>query len=175
MRPKVQIVTVSLPSTEGGGDDIFPALQKAYEAANILRKVKALIVTNPGNPTSTCLSDTSMRECMRFCRDNGLHLIVDEIYALATIQGSSSGRQGFRSALSLLDASSGTERWIDPAQVHVVWSASKLFGLCGPRIVSTASSQRRKRLMELGLYDFAKQPGFACCGFIIGIRKRFRY
>ena len=76
---------------------------------------------------------------MKFCQEYNLHLISDELYALATIQSTENQRSEFVSALSLTSDPSGAEALIDPARVHVVWSASKLLGLSGLRVVSLTS------------------------------------
>lgn len=74
---------------------------------------------------------------MEFCQERGLHLISDEILALSSLNGAPDDCPPFVSALSLTEplVREGAVK-IDPSRVHVVWSASKLFGSSGFRVVS---------------------------------------
>lgn len=74
---------------------------------------------------------------MEFCQERGLHFISDEIYALEKLNDVPDSYPSFVSALSLTEplVPEGAVK-IDPSRVHVVWSASKLFGAGGLRIVS---------------------------------------
>lgn len=75
-------------------------------------------------------------ECLEFCQERGLHLISDELYALTDLGHVKKGEE-FVSVLSLTDPflPEGAIK-VDPNRVHVVWSASKLFGVSGLRVVS---------------------------------------
>jgi len=42
--------------------------------------VRALVVINPGNPTGQCLSKQNMADIVKFCVDEGIVLIADEVY-----------------------------------------------------------------------------------------------
>lgn len=42
--------------------------------------VRALAVINPGNPTGQVLTEESMRDIIRFCDQEGLVLLADEVY-----------------------------------------------------------------------------------------------
>jgi aspartate/methionine/tyrosine aminotransferase len=74
---------------------------------------------------------------MEFCQERGLHLISDELYALTDLKGVSGDAPAFVSALSMTEplVPEGAVK-VDPSRVHVVWSASKLFGSSGFRVVS---------------------------------------
>ena len=41
---------------------------------------RALVVINPGNPTGQCLHSLQQKEIIRFCHDNNLLLLADEVY-----------------------------------------------------------------------------------------------
>lgn len=77
---------------------------------------------------------------MEFCQERGLHLISDELHALTTLKGNPDDAPEFASALSLTEplVPEGAVK-VDPSRVHVVWSASKLFGSTGFRVVRTSS------------------------------------
>lgn len=74
---------------------------------------------------------------MEFCQERGLHLISDEVFALTGLTGVPTNAPKFVSALSLTEplVPEGAVK-VDPSRVHVVWSASKLFGMSGFRVVS---------------------------------------
>lgn len=74
---------------------------------------------------------------MEFCQERGLHFICDEVYALSSLNGPPGGSMPFVSSLSLTEplVPEGAVK-IDPSRVHVVWSASKLFGVSALRVVS---------------------------------------
>ena len=43
-------------------------------------QVKAMVIINPGNPTGQCLSEANLREILRFCYQENLALLGDEVY-----------------------------------------------------------------------------------------------
>jgi alanine transaminase len=59
-------------------------LSELTSAVNDLRSrnvtPRCLVVINPGNPTGNILSEASMRDIVRFCHDNGILLMADEVY-----------------------------------------------------------------------------------------------
>ena len=42
--------------------------------------MRALVFINPGNPTGQCLSEGQLQGLIRFCHENSLVLIADEVY-----------------------------------------------------------------------------------------------
>jgi len=50
------------------------------------KKIKAVLITHPNNPTGEILSQNFMDEMISFCLKNNLDLICDEIYALSCHQ-----------------------------------------------------------------------------------------
>jgi len=66
---------------ENGWSMELPELQRAIrEARQEGTNVRAMVVINPGNPTGQCLSAENMREVVRFCEEERLILIADEVY-----------------------------------------------------------------------------------------------
>ena len=56
-------------------------LQRSYsQAANNGILPRALVVINPGNPTGQVLSLQDMQDIVRFCSDNDVLLMADEVY-----------------------------------------------------------------------------------------------
>ncbi|CAL9777046.1 unnamed protein product [Musa acuminata subsp. burmannicoides] len=42
--------------------------------------VRALVIINPGNPTGQCLSEANLRELLKFCFQENIVLLADEVY-----------------------------------------------------------------------------------------------
>lgn len=95
-------------------------------------KVKAILICNPCNPLGRCYSRKTLIHLARFCQKEGLHLVSDEIYAMSVFENQ--GKEylkmdGFTSALSIQ-----YETGIDGRNIHILWGASKDFGLGGLRL-----------------------------------------
>lgn len=43
-------------------------------------QVRAMVIINPGNPTGQCLSEGNLREIIKFCYEENLVLLGDEVY-----------------------------------------------------------------------------------------------
>ncbi|EAU36107.1 predicted protein [Aspergillus terreus NIH2624] len=82
--------------------------------------VRAIFLCNPHNPLGRCYEPSVLRAIMAFCETRGLHLVVDEIYALSASEGR------FHSTLTV----SGTAA----TNVHVLYGPGKDWGLCGARL-----------------------------------------
>lgn len=39
-----------------------------------------MVIINPGNPTGQCLSESNLKEILRFCYQENLVLLGDEVY-----------------------------------------------------------------------------------------------
>jgi aspartate/methionine/tyrosine aminotransferase len=135
LKADVNIVHACL---DGVDDPIEPsqllaAPQSAVEAHSAESgKIRAVVLTNPGNPSGRCYSHESLEVVSQFCQSHDLYLIVDEVYALSQLRSVSPEQPGFVSALSLdLETIN-----VEPARLAVVWCTSKDFGSSGVRIVS---------------------------------------
>ncbi len=87
--------------------------------ASTTRKVRALLFTSPDNPLGRVYTAEEVQRVMRWAERAGIHLVMDEIYALSVY-----GSREFVSAASfgpLGDA------------VHIVWAFSKDFAASGLR------------------------------------------
>jgi aspartate/methionine/tyrosine aminotransferase len=140
-RSNVNVVVAQAPTYQHFDNYLLPSLQAAYDFSAEKSRVKAVLICNPHNPLSVCYPKKALVECMEFCQERGLHLISDEIYALTSLNSVSSNRTPFVSTLALTEplVPEGAVK-IDPSRVHVIWSASKLFGLSGLRVVSGNST-----------------------------------
>lgn len=124
------------PGDEFSASGLLACLQQAHAAATLCSKpVRAVVLTNPHNPSGRCYSLSALECAARFCQDNNMHLISDEVYALSSFALAKGGGDGFVSVLALDLPSLGVES----ARIHMVWSTSKDFGSSGFRMVRVPS------------------------------------
>lgn len=152
-------------------DTLLETLTEAFDTSPY--PIRALVLTNPGNPLGQCYNADTLLRCARFCQDRELHLICDEIYALSYFAGSDSGETPFQSILGTDLRAIGC----DLSRVHVVWSMSKDFGCSGLRLVSsvyryhpTNYSQHLQQTDEFGttravLYPRQIQTSSSACAY----------
>ncbi|KAF2634811.1 PLP-dependent transferase [Massarina eburnea CBS 473.64] len=151
-RANVKVVVAHPPTYQNYDNYLLPSLQAAYDFSADKSKIKAILMCNPNNPISRCYTRKSIVECMEFCQERGLHLISDEIFAISSLNGTPTGSPPFVSALSLTEplVPEGAVK-IDPSRVHVVWSASKLFGSSGFRVGCLISQQNPQLVAAMSL------------------------
>ncbi|KAI0126681.1 1-aminocyclopropane-1-carboxylate synthase [Xylariales sp. AK1849] len=144
---------VSVVNTDTGHDieadfegDLQHCFQEACDAAsNQGRTVRAVVLTNPHNPTGLCYSRRALESAAQFCEARDLHLITDEVFALSQIQPDT--ERPFVSALALNMPSLG----VNPARVHTVWSTSKDFNSSGYRLGCVVSQANAAVRASIGL------------------------
>ena len=93
---------------------------RARIEACITPKTKAIMITNPGNPTGTCLTEAQMKMLLDVAVAHDLYLVADEVYREFTYDGEplhSFGKFDY-----------GQENLI------LIDSVSKRFSACGARI-----------------------------------------
>jgi gliotoxin/aspirochlorine biosynthesis aminotransferase len=136
VRSRVDVVVAHPPTYVNFDNYLLASLQAAYDFAADRSRIKAVVLCNPHNPLSRCYPKKAIVECMEFCQEHGLHLISDELFALMPLEIASEGAPPFTSALSLTEplVPEGAVK-VDPSRVHVIWSASKLFGSHAFRVV----------------------------------------
>ena len=98
-------------------------------------RTKAIMITNPGNPTGAVLTHEEQRLLLDICKERGLFLIGDEVYREIIYSG--------KTLSSLLEYEDGAEH------VIVTDSISKRFSSCGARVGALIS--RNKHFMELAM------------------------
>jgi aspartate/methionine/tyrosine aminotransferase len=137
VRANVNIIVAHPPAYQNYDNYLLPSLQAAYDFSANKSRIKAVLMCNPHNPLSRCYPKKWLVECMEFCQERGLHLISDELYALTGLKDAPNDAPPFVSALSMTEplVPEGAVK-VDPSRVHVVWSASKIFGSSGFRVVS---------------------------------------
>lgn len=84
-RFKAKIIPFALNVNDHFSLDI-KALEKAY---NTHQSIKALLITNPNNPTGRCYTKEELALFVEFCEKNDLHLITDDVYAKSVHQNGS--------------------------------------------------------------------------------------
>ncbi len=105
---------------------------RAKIEARITDKTRAILVTNPGNPTGVVLTRPEMELLLDVAREHSLYLICDEVYREFVYDGE---------PLSSFAQLPGGED-----NIVVIDSVSKRFSACGARIGALIS--RNKTLME---------------------------
>jgi len=124
------------------------ALDEAYAKGEEQgHPAKAMIICNPKNPNGTCYSERELKMCVRWCRDHGIHLISDEIYALSTFNAASSDHP-FLSITSVLEEEGMKD------DVHVIYGLSKDFAISGFRVggVYTHNMQIIQAFGSIGIF-----------------------
>lgn len=107
-------------------------------------KVRALVLLHPNNPLGTVYSPSELRMAIKFCRENSLHLIVDEIYALSVFGTEEGEEEGsFESVVAICAEDAEAElgcgdivsidRFLGN-NVHVIWGFSKDWAMSGYRV-----------------------------------------
>ena len=100
-------------------EGFFYASREKLEAA-LTPRTRAILVTNPGNPTGTCLTEAQMKMLLDVAVAHDLYLVADEVYREFTYDGEplhSFGKFDY-----------GQENLI------LIDSVSKRFSACGARI-----------------------------------------
>jgi aspartate/methionine/tyrosine aminotransferase len=128
---------------------LLPAIESAYSSASDPRRIKGLLICNPHNPFGQSYSSEVIQDLLAWCADKDIHYISDEVYAGMEYGTGAQGNE-FKSVLALpVKDSSSTgiqaedadtqenRKLLQRSRVHVLWSASKLFGLPGLRLAST--------------------------------------
>ncbi|KAH6692515.1 1-aminocyclopropane-1-carboxylate synthase [Plectosphaerella plurivora] len=99
-------------------------------------KIRAVLIVNPSNPLGRCYPRETLVEIMKFCQQQQLHLISDEVYGLSVFDANLSAESApekslapFTSALSI-----DTDGLIDPNLLHVEYGTSKDFAAAGLRL-----------------------------------------
>ncbi|KZV58446.1 alanine aminotransferase [Dorcoceras hygrometricum] len=74
------LVPYYLEETANWGLDVVNLNQSIAKARSQGITVRAMVIINPGNPTGQCLSEANLKEVLKFCYQNNLVLIGDEVY-----------------------------------------------------------------------------------------------
>lgn len=110
--------------------------EKTIEAA-ITDKTRAIMFSNPGNPTGVVLTDDEMQMIARIAKKHDLYIISDEVYQGMAYDG-------------IQSKSMSTISGIDDNLI-IIESVSKRFSACGARIGAVVSKNKAlmKNMMKL--------------------------
>lgn len=114
---------------ETGWQTDIKSLQAAVEGAREAgQTVRAMVIINPGNPTGQCASREMLRACVKFCADNNIILLADEVYQTNIYQTDNLFYSMLRTAHDL------GEDVVNRVEIISFHSASKgALGECGMR------------------------------------------
>jgi aspartate aminotransferase len=120
------------------GVKVVPFITKAEEGfhlpakevitSKISNKTKAIMVSNPGNPTGVVYTEQEIRMLADICKEHDLYLIADEVYREFVYDGLK-----YTSALYMEDIKD---------RVILIDSISKRYSACGARIGLVASKNK---------------------------------
>ena len=114
--------------TTGGSEALLMAMLCILDEPHITEKTRAILLSNPGNPTGTVLTPAELRLMADIAREHGLYLICDEVYREFIYDGAE-------------PATAGSFRDIDENLI-LIDSVSKRFSACGARIGALISRNR---------------------------------
>ncbi|MFL0196391.1 pyridoxal phosphate-dependent aminotransferase [Clostridium sp. WILCCON 0269] len=109
-------------------EDGFHLPDKKLIESKITHKTKALMISNPGNPTGTVYTAEELRMLADIVKEHDLYLIADEVYREFVYDGLK-----YTSTLTLKDIAD---------RVIIVDSISKRYSACGARIGLVASKNQ---------------------------------
>lgn len=121
-------VSVKINSVTTKAEDGFHLPSKEEVVAAITPKTKAILLSNPGNPTGVVYTKEEVRMLADIAKEKNLYIISDEVYREFVYDGE-------------VHTSFGAMKDIED-RVILVESVSKRFSACGARIGSLASKNK---------------------------------
>lgn len=144
-KAKPVFVSAFVQDTKNGISRWKCALEKIKQATT--NRTKMIIIPNPSNPCGVCLTHDELRELKHWCEQQGIYLILDEVYDNYVFEGS------FFSGTSLVPESD---------LIFRTGSFSKDFAMSGWRIGFVVAPAAVLHTM------MALQDGLICCPSGIG-------
>lgn len=135
-------------------DPCSPDILSCYEEALASAKqqgvtVKILVLCNPHNPLGRCYPASTLTLLLKFCNENKIHLVADEIYAMSVYDIPAEKATPFVSVLSL-----DWEKYIDAKYFHHVYGLSKDFACGGLRMGVLYTKSREVERAVTALANF---------------------
>jgi len=144
-RAKCKILPANMNAEDDFAFDVS-ACQKAVEEGRKQGiEAKALLLTSPNNPLGRSYTRDELQSLIDWAKNNKIAVVVDEVYALSLTQPS---EKPFVSICELMTPDEMRE-----ANVHVLYSFSKDFGMSGFRVGLIYSETQR-------VLDWASNMGF---------------
>ncbi|CAN6934732.1 hypothetical protein YC2023_079987 [Brassica napus] len=122
------LVPYYLEETDNWGLDVNNLRQSVAQARSQGITVRAMVIINPGNPTGQCLSEANLREILKFCCDERLVLLGDEVYQQNIYQDE---RPFISSKKVLMDMGAPSSKEVQLISFHTV--SKGYWGECGQR------------------------------------------
>lgn len=110
-------------------------LETAVRSLNQQGKVvKLLLLTNPDNPTGVIYSNKQILQIANWCIKNKIHLIVNELYALSTINTQHKELKGKYKEENKNTSFAKVINKMESDYLHMIYGFSKDFGISGMRV-----------------------------------------
>ncbi|AAF87015.1 putative transferase [Arabidopsis thaliana] len=122
------LVPYYLDESENWGLDVANLRQSVAQARSQGITVRAMVIINPGNPTGQCLSEANIREILKFCYNEKLVLLGDEVYQQNIYQDE---RPFISSKKVLMEMGSPFSKEVQLVSFHTV--SKGYWGECGQR------------------------------------------
>ncbi|KAL8157043.1 glutamate--glyoxylate aminotransferase 2 [Apium graveolens] len=122
------LVPYYLEETANWGLDIQNLRESVAESRARGITVRAMVIINPGNPTGQCLSVANLQEILRFCNQEKLVLLGDEVYQQNVYQDE---RPFISSRKVLMDMGQPISKQVQLVSFHTV--SKGYWGECGQR------------------------------------------
>jgi len=137
-RDEMRVVAAHMSPSDGFRLDV-ELLEQAFVTSPV--EIRALLLTNPSNPTGQVLSGDEIEYAVAWARSKNLHIVMNEVYALSVF-----GDDPFASAAPL-----ATEPSHD---MHFIWAFSKDFAMSGLRagVLMTRNEQIVTAVRELAYW-----------------------
>lgn len=141
-RAAARVVPAPLSSADGFALRPDAVEAACRQAASDGVRVRALALVSPANPLACTYDAATLNDVANVARRDGLHLIVDEMYA-----GSVFGPRPFTSGLHL------PPDVLPPERVHLVWGFAKDFALSGFKagVLHTRNEEVRAAVRQLAM------------------------
>ncbi|KZL83120.1 aspartate aminotransferase [Colletotrichum incanum] len=111
------------------------ALPEAYVTARKDGIIpRAFLLCNPSNPCGRTYPHSILVEIAKFCGQNSMHLLSDEIYAMSTFDTSTEKNEALDPFTSVLSIRDDPARGVFTENIHCIYGASKDFGCGGLRL-----------------------------------------
>lgn len=130
-------VNVGVKPITTKAEDGFHLPSKAEIVASITPKTKAIIFSNPGNPTGVVYTKDELDMLVEIAREHDLFIVSDEVYREFTYDGE-----------TCISMGTYTE---DDQRIVLVDSVSKRYSACGARIgcITSKNKEFMKNVMKL--------------------------
>lgn len=125
----------------GFGDYMKGLEQKKRELDEQNKKIKALLFSNPTNPIGRVATKQELKQLIEWCKENQIHLISDEVYALSV----------HNPQTTFVSANVVAKELDCESMVHTLYSFSKDFGCSGFRmaVLNTCNESLQIALQKL--------------------------